>query len=130
MNAGTETRMEKSGGDIEIRLRAFSQLFTLESPPFREESLVPEAEDYLLQRVKDLPKNQSVRIVIHLPAGEAAQHSPSHIAAVMTSHFVSGARAESKTISELFRVGRRAASIGFATWSVCLFLAWHIPNIF
>ena len=119
------------GGDIEIRLRAVAQLFDTRDPsPFREDSLAPEAEDYLLQRVKELPKDAPVRIVIHLPAAEAAEHSASEIAAVVTGHFAARARTESKTISELFRIGRRAALIGFATLSICLFLAWHITNTF
>lgn len=128
MNAGMGMRTEKRGGDIEIRLGAFSQFFTLEPSPFREGRLTEEAEEYLLQRVKDLPKNEPIRLVIHLPVDEAARHSPSDIAAAVTGHFTTCAAAESKSIRELFRTGRRAALIGFATLSVCLFLAWHITN--
>jgi hypothetical protein len=123
-------RTEKPGGDIEIRLRAFSQLFALDPSPFRAGSLRPEAEEYLLQRVNDLPKNQPLRIVLHLPPAEAAQRSPADIAAALSNHFANRATMESKKIRELFRNGRRAAAIGFVVWSFCLFLAWHIPNVF
>ena len=69
----TAMRAEKTGGDIEVRLCRLSQLFTDFDPsPFREGNLTTEAEEYFLRRAKELPKNQPVRIVIHLPADEAA----------------------------------------------------------
>lgn len=130
MNENAAMRTETADvGAIEIRLRELGQLLkTFDSEPFHEGILAPEAEKYLLQRVKDLPKNQPVRIVLHLPAAEAAQHLSADIAAALASHFGDRAIAESKEIRELFRNGRRAASIGFVTLSICLFLAWHITN--
>jgi hypothetical protein len=122
-------RAENSGGDIEIRLRDLSQLFTdLDPSPFREGSLTTEADKYLLLKTKELPENQPVRIVIHLPAAEAMERSAANIAAAMTSHFASCANAESKKISELFRAGRRAGLIGFVTLATCLLLAWHVTE--
>lgn len=124
-------RTERVGDAIEIRLRAIGQLFeTLDPSPFRGAVLTPEAETYFMQRVKELPKNEPVRIVLHLPADEAVQHPPFDIVAAMTRHFADRAAMESKRIQELFRNGRRAAMIGFVVWSVCLFLAWHIPDLF
>jgi hypothetical protein len=131
MNEDATMRRETADSVIEIRLRELGQLFnTFEPSPFHEGILAPDAETYLLQRVKDLPKNQPVRIVLHLPAAEAAQHSSADIAAALASHFGDRAIAESKEIRELFRNGRRAAAIAFVIWSFCLFFAWHIPNIF
>jgi hypothetical protein len=126
-----ETAMptERTGGDIEVRLSELSQLFcSLEPSPFRAGTVATEAEEYFLQKAKELPKNQPVRIVIHLPANEATQRSPSDIAAAITSHFASRATDESKRIRELFRTGRGAGLIGFATLSTCLFLAWHVTE--
>ena len=126
-----ETTMsaEKTGGDIEVRLRDLSQLFTGPDPsPFREGTLTAEAEEYFLLKAKELPKNQPVRIVIHLPADEAARLSPPEIAAAMTQHFASSANAESRKIRELFRTGRGAGLIGFATLATCLLLAWHVTE--
>ena len=129
--AQTMAAAEQTGGDaIEIRLATLAQLFDPRDPsPFRDGGLAPEAEDYLLQRVKELPKDAPVRIVIHLPAAEATPHPPFAIAAAFTSHFAAAARAEAKTIRELLRNGRWAAAIGFVMWSLCLFLAWHATNI-
>ena len=125
----TAMRAEKTGGDIEIRLRDLSQLFTGPDPsPFREGNLTTEAEEYFLQKAKELPKNQPIRIVIHLPANEATPRSPPDIAAAMTHHFASSANAESRKLRELFRTGRGAGLIGFATLATCLFLAWHVTE--
>jgi hypothetical protein len=129
MRADQSIAAETTGGDIEIRLRALAQLVNDRDPsPFREGSLVPEAEDYLLQKVKGLPKDAPVRIVIHLPAAEAAEHSAIELGAVVTEHFAARTRTETKAIRELFRIGRRAALIGFVTLSLCLFFAWHVTN--
>lgn len=123
-------RTETADSAIEIRLRELGQIFnTFDPGPFHQGLLVPEAEDYLLRRVKDLPKNQPVRIVLHLPPAEATQLSPADIAAALSRHFADHAEAESKKIRELLRNGRWAASIGFVTWCLCLFLAWHATNI-
>jgi hypothetical protein len=120
---------EKAGGDIEIRLRNLSQILTdLDPSPFREGSLTTEAVEYLLLKAKELPEKQPVRIIIHLPAAEAAERSAANIAATMTSHFDWCAKVESKKISEVFRAGRRAGLIGFATLATCLLLAWHVTE--
>ena len=126
---------ERTGGDIDIRLGRLSQLFAdLDPSPFRAGRLTEEADEYLLQRTKELPANQPVRIVIHLPAAEATEEvptpSPPDIADALTDHFASSAKAESKRIRELFRAGRRAALIGFATLATCLFLAWQVTENF
>lgn len=132
ISAQTIVGAEKAAAPaVEIRLSALAQLFdTLEPSPFREGSLAPQAESYFLQRVKDLPKDAPVRIVIHLPAAEAAPHPPFAIVAAMTGHFAAAAGAEAKKIREMFKIGRRAALIGFVSLSVCLFFAWHITNTF
>ena len=46
----------------------------------------------------------------------------------MTQHFASSANAKSRKIRELFRTGRGAGLIGFATLATCLFLAWHVTE--
>lgn len=135
MDGETVIRAEKTPGDIEIRLRALSQLFTdLNPSPFHTGTLTAEADEYFLLKAKELPAGQPIRIVIHLPAAEAegaaTERPPSDIAAALTGHFASSAKAESKKIKELFRAGRRAALIGFATLATCLFLAWQVTENF
>ncbi|UEM24639.1 hypothetical protein JL100_031015 (plasmid) [Skermanella mucosa] len=132
MNKAVVLPTERTGGDIDIRLGRLSQLFTDVDPsPFREGTLTAEADEYLLLKAKELPANQRLRIVIHLPAAEAAGESgrsASDIAAAMTGHFAASANVESKRIRELFRAGRRAGLIGFATLATCLLLAWHVTE--
>lgn len=116
-------------GDIEIRLRSLSQLLqTLDPSPFRDSSLAPDADEYLLGRAKEVPKKQPIRLVIQLPAEEMARQSQTDVAAIITNHFAFQAQAESRKIQELFHSGRRAVLIGFVTLSVCLFFAWHVAH--
>lgn len=123
------TRAANPRAEIEVRLRALSQLLNTRDPsPFREGGIAPDAEAYLLGRAKDLPKKQPIRLVLHLPEEERARHSPAEVAAIIANHFAFQARAETKNIQELFHSGRRAVSIGFVILSVCLFFAWHVAH--
>lgn len=129
MDGETTVRMDSANGVIDIQLRHLSQLFnSLDPSPFREGELTADAEEYLIRKARGQPQDRPVRIVIHLPADEAAGHSPSNIAAALTGHFAACAIVESKRFRESAQTWRQAALIGFAVLSICLFLAWHIAE--
>ncbi|MDQ2104474.1 hypothetical protein [Azospirillum isscasi] len=129
MNAELTMRVEMKSDAIDVRLSRLSQLFDSVDPsPFREGRLTASAEEYFLRRVKAQPRNQPVRIVIHLPAGEMTRSPPFDVAAALTGHFAACAAGEAKRMSESIRTWRQAALIGFVVLSICLFLAWQISN--
>ncbi|WP_186466596.1 hypothetical protein [Azospirillum baldaniorum] len=122
-------QVDEKSDAIDIRLSHLSQLFdNIDPSPFREGRLTAGAEEYFLKRVEAQPKNQPVRIVIHLPAKEMTRSPPVDVAAALTEHFAACAAGESKRIREAIRTWRQAALIGFVMLSICLFLAWHISN--
>jgi hypothetical protein len=116
---------------IELRLRDVSQLFnTLDPFPFRERDLAPEAENYIVDWAQDLPKDQPIHIVIHLPPQGTGQTSASDIAPAIAVWFADREKAESRAIRQLFRDGRLAFLIGVAVLSGCMLLAWHLTQRF
>jgi hypothetical protein len=109
---------------IEIRLRNASQLFnTLDPFPFRERDLAPEAEEYIIDWAQDLPADQPVRIIVHVPSGAADLSTAPDLAHAITTWFAERTRSETRKLRTLFRDGRLALLIGLIILSACLFLA-------
>lgn len=114
---------------IELRLRDSAQLFnTLDPFPFREGDLSADAEEYIIEWARELPKDAPIAVVIHLQA-PAPAGAPTHdLATTITGWFSARARAESHALRELFRDGRLAFMIGFAVLALCLFLSWLLTQ--
>jgi hypothetical protein len=57
---------------IELRVNEIGQLFhSLDPFPFRERDLDKEAEEYIVSWARELPHDQPIKIIIHLPEREA-----------------------------------------------------------
>src|SRR5262245_49191106 len=55
---------------IELRVNEIGQLFhSLDPFPFRERDLDKEAEEYIVSWARELPHDQPIKIIIHLPEG-------------------------------------------------------------
>ncbi|MBR0670268.1 hypothetical protein [Neoroseomonas soli] len=109
---------------IELRLSTAAQLFnTLDPAPFREGDLAPDAEQYILDWVEDLPAHAPLAILVHLPAAEAATPAAASIPDSLRAFFAHRADAAARQIRENFRSGRHALVIGLAILSACLALA-------
>jgi hypothetical protein len=114
---------------IELRLRDSAQLFnTLDPFPFREGDLSADAEQYIVEWARELPKDAPVEIVIHLQAPVSADRPVHDLPTAITGWFGARARAEAHALRELFRDGRLAFSIGFAVLALCLFLSWLLTQ--
>ncbi|RTL48753.1 MAG: hypothetical protein EKK40_16815 [Bradyrhizobiaceae bacterium] len=110
-------------GSIEIELRKISQLFnTLDPSPFRDSDLAKEAEDYIVDRATELPKDVPISIVIHLPPSELSQASAVDISGAVKNYFQMRVRAASMELRELFKTGRLSLVVGLAVLSICFLL--------
>lgn len=111
---------------IQIRLERALQLFNMLDPfPFRERDLDAGAEDYIVGWARELPRDQPIRIVVHLPAAEAATREAQGIGEALEHFFTYRADVVARDLKELFRIGRWSLAIGLAALSLCLLLA-HI----
>jgi hypothetical protein len=118
-------------GAIELRLRDSSQLFnTLDPLPFRERDLAPDAVDYIVDWAEELPRDQPIRIVVHIqPEGQEKDAAPD-LASALSTYFADRAKAETNEIRALFRDGRRAFAIGFALIVVVVAIGWQLSLSF
>jgi hypothetical protein len=111
-------------GPIELRLHTARQLFhTLDPTPFREGDLDAEAENYIVEWARELPRRHPIEIILHLPAGELASAGLAEIGPAIRRFFANRARSERNAIRELFRSGYRALGIGLAILAACLLVA-------
>lgn len=106
---------------IEIRIEEISQLFdTLDPFPFRERDLDKEAEEFIVSWARELPTDQPLRIVVHLPEAQASTPEALELGAALSRYFAYRARVIVLDLNELFRVGRRALAIGLTVLSLCV----------
>ncbi|MFG1479437.1 hypothetical protein V5F53_12340 [Xanthobacter sp. V4C-4] len=116
--------MGAPGDVIEIRLERILQLFNMLDPfPFRERDLDAEAEDFIVGWARELPAHLPIRILIHLPPGEAGRPEALGAGEAIRTFFQARSDAVSRELKELFRIGERMLVIGLAVLAVCLFLA-------
>ena len=106
---------------IELRVGEISQLFdNLDPFPFRERDLDQDAVTYIVGWARELPANQPLRIIVHLPQNQAATQQASQLGEAMKRYFANRADAAHLELKELFRVGRRSLAIGVCVLSACL----------
>ena len=116
-------RQEHGATLIEIRLREVRQLFhTLDPAPFLERDLDTEAERWLLDAAREIGPRQALRIVVYLPAAEAASEPGRTLAEAVHHYFDDRQRQAGADIAETFRRGAVSFAIGLAFLVICLSL--------
>lgn len=108
-------------GTIELRVENLSQMFdTLDPFPFAERDLDSDAEAYIVNWARELPRGIPLAIVVQLPADETKTPEAKKLPDAIRHYFET--RAERKAIEkkELFRIGRVYLAIGLAALLVCL----------
>jgi hypothetical protein len=112
-----------AGNSIEIRIEKISQLFhSLDPFPFREKDLDKEAEEFIVGWARELPLDQPIKIVVHLPEAQASTPEAQEIGAAITGYFAYRARMITLDLRELFRVGWRALVIGVTVLSFSIII--------
>jgi hypothetical protein len=98
---------------IELRVDDVGQLFdTLDPFPFREKDLDRAAEEYIVGWARELPPEQPIVIVVHLPSGKASGKVAEDVGQAFSRYFDYRAGIIRRDLNELFRVGRRSLAIG------------------
>jgi hypothetical protein len=109
---------------IELRVDEIAQLFhTLDPFPFRERDLDREAEEYIVGWARELPIDQTIRIVVHFPDSVAQTNVARDLNDAFSRYFSHKAGVIQRDLNELFRVGRRSLYIGIFVLIVCLIAA-------
>src|SRR5712664_3616373 len=106
---------------IELRIEEIAQLFhSLDPFPFREKDLDKDAEEFIVGWARELPTDQLLRIIVHLPASQASTSEAHEIGVDLNRYFSHRARVIALDLNELFRIGWRSLVIGLTVLSLCV----------
>ena len=126
MSTPTATSAYRIEGDhtlIEIRLKEVRQLFhTLDPAPFREKDLDEAAERYLVEACEEAGARRPLRLIVHLPAAEAATENARTLPEAVHNYFAYRARQLRKDLVRLLRHGAVSLGIGITFLVACLAL--------
>jgi hypothetical protein len=108
-------------GLIEVRIRDLGQLFnTLDPSPFHERDLDDDAEEYIVSWARELPADEPISIVVHMPRSEAERAIERGLDTAISNYFAERAALLGRDLRELFRNGWRYLSIGVPVLIACL----------
>jgi hypothetical protein len=109
---------------IEIQIETIEQLFhSLDPFPFHKKDLDRDAEEFIVSWARELPARQPIKILIHLPPAEAGKPESADIPRAVASYFASRSEASGRDLKDLFRIGRRALSVGLTVLIGCVLLS-------
>ncbi len=108
---------------IEVHVEQIEQLFySIDPSPFHARDLDPQADDYIVACARELPRELSLALVIHLDRPLAPGQELAQLEAAIRSHFAASAGATRARLRELFRRGRISLLIGLAFLSLSIAL--------
>ena len=116
-------------GPIAVRISSLSQLFNSLDPfPFQERDLDKNAEEFIVGWARELPRDQPIQIVLHLPATEVQKPECKDVGAALQRYFNYRAEVTQRDLNELFRTGRLSLLIGMAVLAVGLLATQYITG--
>ena len=115
---------------IEIRVDRVTQLFdSLDPSPFSRRDLAGRAHDYIVDSARELPADQRMEIVVHLPAEAAGGMAQDLLATSFRNYFEDRADHAAMELRDLLRVGRLSLAIGLGVLAICFALVIVLQSV-
>ena len=109
---------------IEIKLRDLNQLFnTMDPSPFLEKDLDADAEEFIVNWVREFPLQDPVVLTVHVSQSDLVQTPDALIEKAVQNYFRYRAKLSFMELRRLLREGRISLVIGLAFLTFCLSLA-------
>ncbi|MGE0153892.1 MAG: hypothetical protein AB7R90_14850 [Reyranellaceae bacterium] len=106
---------------IEIALDSVRQLFnSLDPAPFHSKDLDAEAEAFIVGAVRELPGDAPLKLVIWLPADEAASEPAHNLPQIVQNYFAHGERMAQRELRLELREARLILLAGLVFLGLCL----------
>lgn len=116
--------------NIEIRLQTVSQLFnSLDPSPFYSRDLDNDAEEFIVGWAAELPKNEAIRIILHVPQDEVWAAERAGQSGYIAQYFGDRADHHERQMRDLFRIGFRHLGVGLSVLTACLLLSQLVSSI-
>jgi hypothetical protein len=114
---------------IEIRVAELRQLFNAIDPsPFRERDLDPRAEEFIVEWARDLPRDASLALRVHLERAAGRADEAALLGEAIHQYFTVRAAGSRRSLRELFRRGRISLLIALGFLGASLTLSDLIGN--
>lgn len=127
MNAPNSQAAEQA---VELRLHDIRQLFDpLDPSPFKERSLDPRAEEFIVNWAGELPSRATLALTIHLENPPGRGHDPARVAEAVRNHFAYRAEQSAWRQRELLYEGLRNLGIGLSFLAACLLTARTLESL-
>lgn len=115
---------------IEVHVAELKQLFDAIDPsPFRDRDLDPKAEEFIVGWAKDLPRDNSLALVVDLDRKAGLPDEAAVLRDAIHEFFRHRAATYRQRLRELFRVGRTSLLIGLITLAVAIALGDFLANL-
>jgi hypothetical protein len=112
---------------IEVRVEDVSQLFhTLDPYPFRERDLDRDAEEFIVNWARELPRSAPLNIIIYLSQSRLSQPLVQDIPVGISQHFAHRAEQAGFELRETFRIGWRFLAIGLSVLTAAIVVSQAI----
>src|SRR5580658_1223809 len=109
---------------VEIKLRDLNQLFnTMDPSPFLEKDLDDDAEEFIVNWVREFPLQDPVVLTVHVSQSDPVRMPDALIEKAIQNYFRYRAKLSFMELHRLFREGRITLGIGLAFLTFCLSLA-------
>jgi hypothetical protein len=96
-----------------LHLRELNQLFdSLDNSPFREKDLDRNAEEYIVESLKDFPAKAQCKIIIHLDRPMEFLDEPKTVEEAVRIHFARQTQVIGRRLRRLIRIGTISLLIG------------------
>jgi hypothetical protein len=112
---------------IEVHVAELRQLFNAMDPaPFQERDLDPAAEEYIASWARELPRNESVELVVHLDRPEGSPDECDVLTRAIHQFFNGRALAMRRQFRQLMQRGRVSLVIGLAFLGLSLAVSNYV----
>jgi hypothetical protein len=119
-----------ASGTIEVKVAKFAQLFhSLDPFPFRERDLDRDAEEFIVDWAREMPRRQPLAIVIHVPGSEREHEHAAQVEDAIQRYFRYRAEAVRHDLHELFVNGRISLVIGLCVLALCVLASQVLPPL-
>ena len=112
-----------AAGEIELNLQDINQLFnTMDPSPFHQKDLDHDAEEFILSWAQEFPRNEPLKLTIHLQNLPARENVAGVAAEGVHNYFAYRARLNRMELKRLFKQGRAALFVGLGFLGACLLI--------
>ena len=114
---------------IEVRVGELKQFFNAMDPsPFREKDLAPDAEEFIVGWARELPRDASLALLVHLDRPAGLPEEPAILRDAIREFFGLRSDTSRRRLRQLFRVGRTSLLIGLIFVAVTVGMGDFIAN--